>query len=106
MVKFKEVIQNILFFLGKTKATINAPQKTYLNWKLVKSSFINDETFNGILNWTIEGPKEEEYEFYRKTPLLLETCKFILIQSKSLMKKRFGVTTLDWLPFFLILKRH
>ena len=41
VVKYKDLIQSILFFLGKSKAEVNVPKRASLNWKEVKCKEIN-----------------------------------------------------------------
>ena len=57
VVKFKDVIQSILFFLGQKKSSINTPHRATLNWKSVKEQYITKDVFNKILNYVVEGPK-------------------------------------------------
>lgn len=42
VVKFRNVIQNVLYLLGHSKADINEPGKARLNWKDVRNRLINE----------------------------------------------------------------
>lgn len=57
VIKYRNVIQNILYLLGHSKDQVNEPGKAILHWKLVKEKYITEENFNKILNYVMEGPK-------------------------------------------------
>ena len=40
LIKYKELIQNILYFLGETKDKINIPKRAGLNWKNAQVKYI------------------------------------------------------------------
>lgn len=77
VVKYRNVIQNVLYFLGYSKAAINEPGKATLNWKEVKEKCISEQNFNKILEYVIQGPKEGEFKPYGKTPALREQCNYV-----------------------------
>ena len=66
VIKYQDVIQNILHFLGCSKSEINLPGKTILNCKKVKVEKINKDTFDQILGYVFEGPKEGNFHSYCK----------------------------------------
>ena len=70
VVKYRDLIQNILHFLGYSKTDINEPNKAILNWKNARANLINNETFDKILSYVVEGPKEGAFHFYCKTTFL------------------------------------
>lgn len=72
VVKYRDLIQNLLYFLGETKEKINVPKRAALNWKDSKIKYITKDTFNNILNYIVQGPKEKNFTFYQKTQFLLE----------------------------------
>lgn len=45
VVKYQHVIQNILYFLNIAKDAINIPNRTVMDWKVVRVKFITKETF-------------------------------------------------------------
>lgn len=75
MVKYKDVIQSLLFFHGFSKSEVNTPKTACLNWKDVKCKFITEVVFKGIIDYIVQGPKTGEFKFYSKTPFLTEVCK-------------------------------
>ena len=89
VVKYRDLIQAILFFLRKTKGEVNVPKRASLNWKDVKCKEINKDTFNKVLDYGVQGAKTEEFNFYSKTPFLTEVCKSFLMQFKNTMKVQF-----------------
>ena len=70
VIKYRDLIQSVLFFLGKSKAAVNVPKRACLNWKEVKCQEINKESFNKVLDYIVQGPKTENFNFYCKTPFL------------------------------------
>lgn len=78
VVKYKEVIQSILFFLGYSKADVNVPGKASLNWKEVKNKYMTENTFNDVLSYIVQGAKTGNFNFYSKTPFLTQACTPIL----------------------------
>ena len=57
VVKYRDLIQSILFFLRKQKGEINVPKRASLNWKEVKCKEINKDTFNKVLDYGVQGAK-------------------------------------------------
>ena len=54
IIKFKELIQNILYLNGKTKQEINIPNRASLNWKQVRKDLISTyNAFESTLNYVI-----------------------------------------------------
>lgn len=57
--KFPGIIQNILYLLGHRREEINLPDKHVLNWKVVRSKYLNEKFFEDVLNYNHRGSKPD-----------------------------------------------
>lgn len=72
VVKFRGLIQTLLYFLQYEKSKINLEGKTRLDWKRVRANYLYADTFNSFLTYNTEGPKTENYPFYSKIQYISE----------------------------------
>lgn len=60
VIKFPGIMQNILYLLGHKREEINLPNTHVLNWKLVRSKYINEQFFEKLLNYNHRGSKPDQ----------------------------------------------
>jgi len=80
VVKFKPLIQNVMYFLGYKKGQVNIPGTNVLEWKEVKKIISKDDFFSKLENYEFRGPKEGYWEKYALTNRLVQKIEKINIE--------------------------
>jgi hypothetical protein len=80
VIKFKPLIQNVMYFLGYKKGQVNIPGTNVLEWKEVKKIISRDEFFDKLENYEFKGPKEGYWERYALTNKLVQKLEKINIE--------------------------
>jgi len=92
VVKFKTLIQNVMYLLGYQKGQVNHPGTNMLEWKEVKKIISQDEFFTKLDEYEYKGPKEGYWEKYALTNRLLP--KFEKINLEDIEDYNLGLAVL------------
>ena len=92
VVKFKPLIQNVLYLLKYQKGETNIPGTNILEWKEVKRIISQDDFFNKLDEYEYKGPKEGYWEKYALTNRLLP--KFEKISLEDIEDYNLGLAVL------------